>query len=321
MSFLVTGAAGFLGQALVGDLLARGEPVRAFDLHRIDADESALEWMIGDVRDAEAVHRACAGVDVVYHLAALIPQRKADAATMRAVNVGGTRNVLEGALAQGVQRVVYLSSAEVYGIPDQVPCAENAPLNPLGEYGRNKVAAEALCRQAVERGLETTCLRPPTIVGPGLAEPFLVGLIEAIRRGRPVTLLGRGENRFHLVHIEDVVSAYLLAAEHPAAVGEAFNLASKDVPAVREMVETVIARAGSASRVQPVPVWAARLAVLLLHPLGKSPLEPEHLPIAVADYLFDTRKAQQVLGWSPRWSNVDAIWAAYADAGDARQAT
>ncbi len=308
---LVTGAAGFLGQALVRALLARGERVRAFDLHPADLLGEGLEWVSGDVRDAEAVRRACEGMEVVYHLAALIPQRKADAATMRAVNVGGTQNVLAGALAEGVRRVVYLSSAEVYGIPAEVPCRETTPLNPLGEYGHNKVAAEALCRAALARGLETVILRPPTIVGPGLREPFLIGLLDALRRGRPITLLGKGENRFHFVHVQDVVSACLIAAEHPAAIGEAFNLASTAAMPIREMVERAIERTGSSARVRPLPVWLARLVVLVLHPLGKAPLEPEHLAIAVADYVFDTTKARQMLGWSPRWDNLDAVLDGY----------
>lgn len=314
VAVLVTGAAGFLGRALLCALLARGRQVRAFDLRRGDLSDDRLEWVVGDVCDAERVRDACAGVEVVYHLAALIPQRKATAARMHAVNVGGTQNVLDGALAQGVRRVVYLSSAEVYGIPAEIPCRETTPLNPLGEYGHNKVAAEALCREASARGLEVTILRPPTIVGPGLDEPFLVGLLDALRHGKPVTVLGKGENRFHFVHVEDVVAACLIVADHPAAVGEVFNLASTAAMPVREMVEQAIKRTGSASRVRSVPVWLARLAVSLLHPLGKSPLEPEHLAIAVADYVFDTSKARQMLGWSPRRDNLEAVLDAYEQA-------
>lgn len=308
---LVTGAAGFLGRYLVRGLRARGDRVRALDLRRLDDADPGVEWMIVDVRDAEAVWRACEGAEVIHHLAALIPQRKADAETMAAVNVDGTKHVLEGARAARARRVVFLSSVEVLGVPAVVPCPEDGPLAPLGEYGRNKVAAEALCRQAAAQGQEVVILRPPTIIGPGLEEPFLVGLMAAIRDGKPVTLLGRGQNRFQFVHAEDVVSACLLAADHPAAAGETFHIGSADVPPIREMVETVITRTGSASTIQAVPVWLARLAVALLRPLGKAPLEPEHLPIAVADYVFDIARARKVLGWEPRWSNVEAVLDTY----------
>jgi nucleoside-diphosphate-sugar epimerase len=304
---LVTGAAGFLGRTLVRTLLARSDTVRAFDLHEPDGAEPEVEWLIGDVRDAEAVRGACHGTEVVYHLAALIPQRQADDATMKAVNVEGTQHVLEGALVAGVQRVVYLSSVEIFGVPSVVPCPEDGPLAPLGEYGRNKIAAEALCRQAAEQGLEVAILRPPTIVGPGLDEPFLVGLLSDARAGKPVTLLGKGQNRFQFVHAEDVVAACLLAAEHPAAAGEAFNIGSADVPPIRQMVEEVLARVGSASTVRGIPVMVAQIAMALLRPFGRAPLEPEHLAIAVSDYVFDIAKARQMLGWEPRWGNVDAV--------------
>lgn len=308
---LVTGAAGFLGRYLVRGLRARGDGVRALDLHRPDDAEPDVEWVLADIRDADAVRRACKGVEVVHHLAALIPQRRADPETMRAVNVGGTKNILEAARAAGVRRVVFLSSVEVFGVPKVMPCPEDGPLAPLGEYGHNKIAAEALCREAAAQGLEVVILRPPTIVGPGLEEPFLVGLMAAIRDGKPVTLLGDGRNRFQFVHAEDVVSACLLAADHPAAAGEVFHIGSADAPPIREMVETVIARVGSSSKIQAIPVWLARLAIALLRPFGKAPLEPEHVAIAVADYVFDISKARRVLGWEPRWGNVEAILDTY----------
>jgi len=327
---LVTGAAGFLGRSLVRALVARGDRVRAFDLHppgggggtgvgapavgggtAVGTPAAKVEWVTGDVRDAEAVRRACEGVELVYHLAALIPQRKAGPETMRAVNVGGTANVLEAARAAGARRVVYLSSVEVYGVPKVVPCPEDAPRSPLGEYARNKIAAEDLCRQAGERGLEVVVLRPPTIVGPGLDEPFLLGILQAIRLGKPVTLLGRGQNRFQFVHAEDVAAACLLAGDKPEAAGQDYNLGSADPPSVGEMVAEVIARVGSSSTVRSVPVPLARMMMKLLMPFGLSPLQPEHLAIATADYVFSIEKARTTLGWEPRWGNVEAMLDTY----------
>jgi UDP-glucose 4-epimerase len=99
----------------------------------------------------------------------------------------------------------------------------------------------------------------------------------------PVTLLGKGQNRFQFVHAEDVVAACMLAAGHPAAAGEAFNVGSADVPPIRGMVEEVIEQVGSASSVCAIPVPVARLVMALLCLIGRAPLEPEHLAIAVAD--------------------------------------
>ena len=88
---------------------------------------------------------------------------------------------------------------------------------------------------------------------------------------------------------------------------EAFNIGSADVPPIRQMVEEVLARVGSASTVRGIPVMVAQIAMALLRPFGRAPLEPEHLAIAVSDYVFDIAKARQMLGWEPRWGNVDAV--------------
>ena len=308
---LVTGAAGFLGSYLVRALLEQDKGVRAFD--RVDPGSRlpGVEWVTGDVRDAAALRRACEGCDVVFHLAALKPQGRINLESMRAVNLGGTGNVLEAARAAGVRRVVYLSSVEIFGAPKVAPCPEWWPPAPLGEWGRLKIAAETLCCQAVDKGLEVTILRPMTIVGPGLAEPFLLNILASIRASQPVKLLGNGENHFQVVHAEDVAEACLVAAKHSAAVGEAFNIGSADVPQVRKMVEEIIQRVGSTSTIRSIPVPIARLAVALLHPFGKAPVEPEILAIGAIDYVFDISLAKQKLGWQPHWGNVDALMDTY----------
>jgi len=309
---LVTGAAGFLGSYLRRALRERGEQVRAFDRVAPSQAEAGEQWVVGDIRDGDALRRACEGVEVVYHLAALIPQRRATPETMHAVNVTGTANVLQAARACRVRRVVYLSSVEVYGVPPEAPCPEETPFAPIGEYGRNKVESEALCREAVEQGLEVSILRPTTIVGPGLDEPFFLSLLRAVQGGRPVVILGAGQNRFQLVHADDVVSACRLAADHPGAVGQAFNLGSADVPTIRQMVEQVLAHVGSKSRIVGVPAGLARAGVTMLRWVGRAPLEPEHLRIALGEYVFSIDKAQRVLGWQPRWHQVDAMLQTYA---------
>ncbi len=309
---LITGAAGYLGTYLRKALRERGQEVRGFDLRAPAACEDGVQWVTGDIRDPAAVRRACDGAEVVYHLAALIPQRRATPEVMRAVNVDGTAHVLEAARAVGVRRVVYLSSVEVYGVPAVSPCPEEAPLAPIGEYGRNKVESEGLCLEAVRQGLEVSILRPTTIVGPGLDEPFFLGLLRSVRDGKPVVILGRGANRFQLVHGEDVAAVCMVAAEHPAAVGEAFNVGSVDVPSIGRMVEEVLARVGSRSRIVRLPAGLARVAVGALRLVGRAPLEPEHMRIALSEYVFSVAKAERVLGWHPRWPQVEAMIETYA---------
>ena len=312
-SALVTGGAGFFGRHLVAALVQEGWAVRSLDL--APSTEPGVDSIVADVTDAGAVARACAGVEVVFSLAALLPQRRAPAARMREVNVGGTANALRAAREAGVRAFVLLSSAEVYGVPASTPCPEGSPKQPNGEYGRNKLAAEDLAREAVAAGLHVVILRPPTIVGPGMPEPLLNRFLDDARRGRPLVVIGRGATRVQMIAPSDAVAACLGALEVPEASGDAFNIGSEDVPTQREMAEQVRTRIGSRSRIVrvPVPVFVATVRALGL--IGKAPLEPEHLEIALRDYVFDISKAKRVLGWKPEKSNVDALVEAYEARG------
>ena len=308
---LVTGAAGFLGRYVLKALAEAGARVRAFDVRVPQAVPEGAEWLQGDVRDKEAVRDACEGTTRVVHLAGLIPQKSPGDATMWAVNVDGTQHVLEGARAAGVQRVVYVSSAEVYGIPAVIPCPEDAPLAPQGVYGRSKVAAEKLCHAMQSVGVEVVILRPPTIVGPGLDEPFIVSLLDAVAQGGRVPLLGRGSNRFQMVHGDDVAKACLLAATLDGITGRVYNIGAIDVPPLRQVAETLLECVGSQARVVSVPVSLVRVLTAVLRPLGKAPLTPEHLAIAIHDYVLDTSRAHRELGWYPRYGVVDALLDTY----------
>ncbi len=304
---LVTGAAGFLGRHLVHSLHERGDRVRAIDIVVPKDLTDEAEWIAVDVQDAKAIASACEGMDVVYHLASLIPQRKANVETMRAVNVGGTKNVLEEARNAGLRRAVYLSSVEIFGVPKIIPCPEEEELAPLGEYGRNKIDAERLCFDAYAKGFPVVILRPPTITGPGLNDPFILSLVSDLHKGKPVTLVGKGTNKFQFMHVDDVVKACLLASAHPDAPGEAFNIGGKDVPTLKELVQQVATAVGSPSKVRLVPTTLAKIGIAILRKFGAAPLEPEHLAIAICNYVFDWSKAKRILGWEPQFSVVDAL--------------
>lgn len=308
---LVTGATGFLGRYVLAALAKAGARVRAFDVRMPQAAPRDVEWLQGDVRDRQAVRDACEGATRVIHLAGLIPQKSPGDATMWAVNVDGTQHVLDGARATGVKRVVYVSSAEVYGLPTVIPCPEDTPLAPQGVYGRSKVAAEKLCRSMQSVGVEVVILRPPTIIGPGLDEPFIVSLLDAVAQGGRVPLLGRGSNRFQMVHGDDMAEACLLAATLDGIAGRIYNIGATDVPPLRQVAEALIECVGSRARVISVPLPLVRVAMAILRPLGKAPLAPEHLAIATHDYVFDTSRAHRELGWYPRYGVVDALLDTY----------
>jgi nucleoside-diphosphate-sugar epimerase len=260
------------------------------------------------------VEHACRDVDVIHHLAAgqrMKPQFGGlSEREIFDMNLAAVRNVLDGARATGVRKVVHISSSGIYGLPATNPVREDHPQRPLGAYGESKIAAETLCREALARGLDVTVLRPMSIFGPWMTGVFLL-LFEWVRLGKNVYLLGAGRNRVQMTSAWDVADACLLAAERSESRGAFLNLGATDVPTVRGQVESLIAHAFSRSRVVAFPAWLLRNAGRALNVVKLSPIVPEHYLLADADFVLDVAEAQRVLGWQPRYSNVRMTTEAY----------
>src|SRR6266516_1886780 len=304
MKYAITGGAGFLGLHLARRLLADGHEVRTLDTAPLDDAElaRAVEEIRGDGRNAEGVRRLCEGADIVVHAAAALPIQ-ASRASIRAVNVDGTANVLEAAKG----RVVFISSTAVYGVPEKHPIEEGDPLVGVGSYGESKIDAEGLCRVAA---VETTIVRPKTFIGAERLGVFEI-LFDWIREGRRIYTLGKGRNRYQLLAVEDLVDAIVRAAEEPKAARETFNVGATEFGTVRSDLQALIDHAGSSSRLQPVPVKPAELALRALELLKVSPLAEWHYKTAHKDSFVDVTKAQRLLGWQPRLSNRDALIETY----------
>jgi nucleoside-diphosphate-sugar epimerase len=289
----ITGGSGFLGLHLSRRLLREGHAVRSLDLE--PAELPAVEGIVGDVRDAAAVRRACRGADVVVHAAAALPIRGSRAA-IRSVNVDGTAAVLAAAVEAGVRRVVFVSSAVV--IP-----------RPIEAYGEAKAEAERLCRDFAARGLEVTIVRPQAFVGPERLGVFGI-LFRWVAEGRRIYTVGPGSNRYQLLDVDDLVEAVVLAAKKPSA-GEAFALGAREFGTVAEDLRALIDHAGSKSILTPLPALPARALLRALHLAGLSPLGEWHYRTADKDCFVDIGAAERGLGWSPRFSNREALARAY----------
>ena len=304
----ISGGAGFLGLHLARRLLADGHEVRTLDV--VPLDEAELERSVqelrGDVRDRDRVRGLVAGADVVVHAAAALPIQ-ASRDSIRSVNVGGTENLLLASRDGGVGRVVFISSTAVYGVPEKHPIEEDDPLVGVGWYGESKIDAEALCRVA---GVDTTIIRPKTFIGPERLGVFEI-LFDWIREGRQIYILGRGYNRYQLLAVEDLVDAIVRAATVPEAAGQTFNVGATEFGTVRSDLQALIDHAGSRSRLQPVPVKPAELALRALELLRLSPLAEWHYKTAHKDSFVDVSRAQRVLGWQPRLSNRAALIGTY----------
>lgn len=313
---LVTGAAGLLGRGVVRMLAERGGRVRALDLvpspDRPLPPLPGVEHVTGDLMDAGVCRRAVTGVRAVVHAAAVQfhspgrPRVRIEPWFRR--NVEMTRRLLDASLAAGVERFVFVSSDMVYGPPRQVPMREDAPTRPVGPYGRSKVACEGDCRAAQGAIPHVTILRPCLIVGPGRLG-LLRRLFDRVRAHRAIPVLGDGGNRHHLVAADDMAEASRLALEHDG--GGTFNVGSREPATVRDLMTDLCRRAGSRSRLLPLPAGPARLGLGLLWSVRLSPLNPEQYRIAPLDYVLDISAARAGLGFEARHPDTDSLFAAY----------
>jgi nucleoside-diphosphate-sugar epimerase len=304
---LVTGGAGYFGALLVRRLLADGRRVRILDVNRPEGFPAAVEVIQGDIRDAAAVARACAGVATVYHNVAQVPLAK-DRELFWTVNQGGTRTLLDACRAAGVKKVVHTSSSAVFGAPDRNPVTEETQPRPGEDYGRAKLAAEELCREAVARGLDVSIIRPRTIMGHGRLGIMQI-LFEWVRQGRNIPVLGRGDNLYQFVHADDLADACVRAAGRPGP--EIFNIGAERFSTMRDTLEDLVRHAGTGSRVVSVPIRPALAMMKLTSRLGLSPLGAYHSLMYGRAMYFDVSKARNLLGYSARFSNEEMFRDSY----------
>lgn len=289
----LTGGSGFLGLHVARRLLHEGHEVRSLDLEPLELADA--EGIVGDIRDPGAARLLCRGAEVVVHAAAALPIR-GSRRTLQSVNVEGTATILQAASDAGVRRVVFVSSAVV--LP-----------RPIEPYGEAKVEAERLCREFGTKGLETTILRPQAFVGPGRLGLFGI-LFRWISEGRRIYTLGPGSNRYQLLDVGDLVEAIVLAAERGGR-GEAYALGAKQFGTVAEELQALIDHAGSSSLLTPLPARPTRAALRALHIARLSPLSEWHYRTADRDCFVDVAEAERGLGWSPRYSNRQALARAF----------
>ena len=311
----ISGGAGFLGLHLARRVLADGGTVRTLDVAPLDdaelergVDGRRVEEVRGDIRSEQDVRALVDGAEVLVHAAAALPIQSSRAA-IRSVNVEGTANVLAGALAAGVRRVVLISSTAVYGVPERHPIVEDDPLVGVGWYGESKIEAEQLAGEFGRRGLDVVIIRPKTFIGPERLGVFEI-LFDWIRDGRRIPILGDGDNLYQLLAVEDLVDAVALSFTAPVG-GRAVNVGAGSFGTVRDDLQALIDHAGSGSRLFPVPVAPAELSLRALELARLSPLAEWHYKTAHKDSFVSIDRARDLLGWEPRLSNAETLCATY----------
>jgi len=306
MRILVTGGTGFTGKALVQRLLEQGHQVVALDykegLKTQELRDRGAEVILGSVTDKDVVRRAVRGVEVVHHVAAAFREMNVPDTYYHEVNVGGTRNVLEAALAEGVRKVVYCSTCGVHGNVDRPPAGEDAPIQPADYYQRTKWEAEPVVREFNQRGLETVILRPAAIYGPGDPERFFL-IFKRVARGT-FPMFGNGKTYYHPLYIDNLVDAFLLAMENGRGNGEAYLIADEQYLEIEDLVRRVARALQVDVKIPHLPVWpvvaAGHVCEKVCKPFGITPpLFPRRVDWYRQNRAFRIDKAKRDLGYAP----------------------
>jgi dihydroflavonol-4-reductase len=276
MKALVTGAAGFIGAHVVKALLAGGAEVRGFDRHLPHATDPSDDFVLGDICDRDAVARALGDCDAVFHLAALYSYSRADAGAMHAINVEGTRTVLEAALSgPRRRRVVHTSSCATCG-PVAGRAATEADHPAAWErrvpYKQTKLAGEEIALRAAAAGGDVVVVNPTTPIGPGDRRPTPTGkMVADVANGRARAYLAR--SALNIVAVEDVARGQLLAFERGRA-GQRYLLGGENL-AMREVFAAIATAVGRPAPALPIPwtiVYAsARVSDLALRVARREP--------------------------------------------------
>lgn len=291
MRYLVTGGAGFIGSAVVTELVARGEKVTVLDdlsagkQSNIAAVHDRIEFLRGSITDPKMLRRACHGADFVFHLAARtsVPRSVEDPLETNAVNVGGTLQVLVAAQDAGVRRLIYAASSSAYGETPILPKDESMAAVPISPYGVSKFAGELYAGVFTRvYGLETVSLRFFNVFGPrqepgspysGVLARFMLALVE----GNEPVVFGDGEQSRDFTYIDNVVGALLRACDAPGVSGRTLNVATGSRVSLNETLR-------------------------LLERITGRPARPRYAPPRAGDIrhsLADISLARELLGYQP----------------------
>lgn len=305
---LVTGASGFIGLHLVRALAAEGRPVRA--LVRSDEGEervlqaaASAETVRGELADAESLHRAAAGCELVYHLAG--PYRGSPA-ELHSSHVAGTARLLRA--VEPAARVVLVSSTSVYGWERDWPADHATAPQPTSAYGKAKLGAERLVQARPEGNVVVA--RPTITYGLGDSHGMLARAVRLLGRGLR-RFPGSGDNRIHLLHVDDLVNALILLGNEGDGV---FVLGGPEARPLREILELLAAGAGLRPPVFGLPTPVLRPVVRgletawsLIGADGEAPISVHSLDVATRDRAYASQRAQDELGWVPKVSLEEGI--------------
>lgn len=318
---LVTGAAGFIGRALVRRLLDDGETVVATDLDpgsleqnaERELDRSQLTLIAGDIGDSGLQTRCLENTSTVFHLAAAHLSVRTSDAEYRRVNVAAVQSLVERCESTGIERFVHLSSVGVFGRISVPPANEHTACHPGSIYERTKLEGERLVLDAaLEREFPAVVLRPAWVYGPG--DDRTEKLFRAIARRRFV-IAGSGDTLRHSIFIDDMIEACLLARQSDKALGQVLIVGDREPITVEDLIGRIATLCGAPPprRVPLSLLWLMGVgAELVFSVLGREPpLSRRTLRFFTGNTAFDTSRAERLLGFTPRYDLARGLQATF----------
>ncbi len=305
--YLVTGGSGFLGINMIRYLLDKGEKVTTFDMIEFDYEDckDKIRIVTGDIRDKEKVEEAMQGIDIVIHCAAALPLYSEE--DIFSTDIDGTRNLIDSAYNNKVERFIQVSSTAVYGIPDHHPLKEDDDLIGVGPYGEAKIAAEEVCKSYREKGMCVPIVRPKSFIGPERLGVFAL-FYDWAKDGKGFPMIGSGNNRYQLLDVYDLcASIYLCSTLDKNVVNDTFNIGAKEFTTMKEDYQAVLDFAGFGKKIKGFPAKPMIWTLRFLEKLNLSPLYKWVYETACEDSFVGIEKAEEVLGFKPIYSNKDAL--------------
>jgi dihydroflavonol-4-reductase len=308
---LVTGGTGFIGSHLAEAGRRQGAEVVALGLTGRPEEQAnaallsrmGIEVLTGSITDPELCRRAARGATHIFHLAVAMREGGKSDEFFESINLDGTRQLLQAASQQRVERFVYCSTIGIYGHRAPGITREDSPLAPGNIYERTKVSAELLVRDFAEHcGVPSVILRPADVYGP--RDQRLLKMFKGVSKGR-FPLFGSGNGRRHMVYVDDVVSAFFKACERDQALGEGLIVAGPRSCTLRELLGEVTRATGSKRygvRLPLAPMLGLAAAVEdVSAALGiDPPIYRRRMDFFHSDSEFDTSRARRVLDWEPQ---------------------
>lgn len=246
---LVTGGSGFIGLNCVSEFLNKGVEVHVMDVDMPSKNHPLinhmnLSWFLGSILDKDIVDNAMKGCDAVVHLAAQssVPESMKNPDRTMAINLDGTKNIHSSALKYGVSRIVFASSAAVYGAPESLPLTEDSPCSPQSPYGQSKFDAERFLMNQESSHLSSIALRFFNVYGAtpyGRGRGVIPSIFDEINNNQRCVLFGEGKQTRDFVHVRDVVQAILLSLDNENQNNRTFNICSNSAISMLELQQYI----------------------------------------------------------------------------------